>query len=128
MTNITCFKCGKKGHIGANCKVKSSKSSDGKSSKISGKSSAEASQDGKPSSKGSGKGKKEKMFEVTEGDGEQDGDETAGVQIRLPWFSLDLARWSVRLRSWKLLRWILHLSIFRTLFVMISLSNQNLKQ
>ena len=50
------------------------------------------------------------------------------VQIRLPWFLLDLARWSVRLRSWKLLRWILHSSIFRTLFVMISFSNQNLKQ
>ena len=78
MTNITCFKCGKKGHIGANCKVKSAKSSDGKSSKDSGKSSGKASQDGKPSSKGSGKGKKGKMFEVTEGDGEQDGDETAG--------------------------------------------------
>ena len=55
MTNITCFKCGKKAHIGANCKVKSSKSSDGKSFKDSGKSSGEASQDGKPSSKGSGK-------------------------------------------------------------------------
>ena len=50
------------------------------------------------------------------------------VQIRLPWFLLDPARWSVRLRSLKLLRWILHLSMFRTLFVMISFSNQNLKQ
>ena len=58
--------------------MKSSKSSDGKSSKDSGKSSGKASQNGKPSSKGSGKGKKGKMFEVTEGDGEQDGDETAG--------------------------------------------------
>ena len=50
------------------------------------------------------------------------------VQIRLPWFLLDLARWSVRLRSLKLLRWILHLDMFGTLFVMISFSNQNLKQ
>ena len=75
MTNITCFKCGKKGHIGANCKVKSAKGSDGRSSKDSGRSSGKVSQDGKPSSKGSGKGKKGKMFEVTEGDGEQEGDE-----------------------------------------------------
>ena len=37
MTNITCFKCGKKGHIGA--AVKTTKGSDGKSSKDSGKSS-----------------------------------------------------------------------------------------
>ena len=73
MTNITCFKCGKKSHIGANCKVKSAKGSDGKSSKDSGKSSGKASQDGKPSSKGFGNGKKGKMFEVTEGDGEQEG-------------------------------------------------------
>ena len=64
--------------IGANCKVKSAKGSDGRSCKDSGKSSGKASQDGKPSSKGSGKGKKEKMFEVTEGDGEQEGDEPAG--------------------------------------------------
>ena len=78
MTNIACFKCGKKGHIGANCKVKSTKGSDGRSSKDSGKSSGKDSQDGKPSSKGSGKGKKGKMFEVTEGDGEQEGDEPAG--------------------------------------------------
>ena len=59
----------KKGHIGANCKVKSAKGSDGRSSKDSGRSSGKVSQDGKPSSKGSGKGKKGKMFEVTEGDG-----------------------------------------------------------
>ena len=64
MTNITCFKCGKKGHIGANCKVKTTKGSDGKSSKDSGKSSKDS-------------GKKGKMFEVTEGDGEQPEDETA---------------------------------------------------
>ena len=43
MTNITCFKCGKKGHIGANCKVKSAKRSDEKSSKDSGKNSRKAS-------------------------------------------------------------------------------------
>ena len=80
MTKITCFKCGKKGHtIGANCKVKTTQGSDGKSSKDSGKSSKDsgkASHDGKPSGKGSGKGKKGKMFQVTEGDGEQPEDET----------------------------------------------------
>ena len=62
MSNITCFKCGKKGHIGANCKVKSAKSSDGKSPKDSGKNSGKASQDGKSSSKGSGTGKKGKCL------------------------------------------------------------------
>ena len=43
MSKITCFKCGKKGHIGANCKVKSAKRSDEKSSKDSGKNSRKAS-------------------------------------------------------------------------------------
>ena len=51
MANITCFKCGKKGHIGANCKVKSSKSSDGKSSKDSGKSSVRLRRTENPSSR-----------------------------------------------------------------------------
>ena len=76
------------------------------------KSSGKASQDGKQSSKGSGKGKKGEMFEVTEGDGEQEGDELAGGADQV---TMVLTRPCERL-----LRWILHLDMFRTLFVMIS--------
>ena len=87
--------------------VKTTKGSDGKSSKDSGKSSKDsgkASHDGTPSGKGSGEGKKRKMFEVTEGDGEQPEDETAldGAD--------DGSYWTLRggMHLWKFLNvWIL---------------------
>ena len=86
---VVCFKCGEKGHIGANCKNPSKKDKEGKGQANTGKGNVGKTSPGKGKQKGKGKGsnpakkgtgKKGKMFELAEGEEEEYVEETEPVQ------------------------------------------------